>query len=144
MSHTYLFQPGEWHAAGYVLDESGERISVGGRSRIRHGDEEWWNEMELTLMTGPAQSVEQRYRYTPFARGRSDTAWTCDHSDFGMFSGRLIVVGDAMLSKGQSLDGRKTVLECLFQRTEGCYLSRGAWFRDGAHIASWIIELTRD
>jgi hypothetical protein len=144
MHHTFLLEEGGWHAAGYLLDEAGEHVSVSGRSSIRHGDEEWWNESELTLQSGPAQRIEHRYRFTPFVRGRMDTGWTAEHSELGTFSGRLVIVGDALLSKGQSPDGRNTVIECLLQRSEGCYLSRGAWFRDGAHISSWIIELTRD
>lgn len=144
MNHTFLFQEGEWQAAGYLLDEAGERINVSGRAVVRHGDEEWWDETEMTLLVEPAQTIENLYHFTPFARGRLDTAWTSDHSELGMFSGRIVIVGDALLSRGQSPDGRNAVLECLLQRSEGCYLSRGAWFRDGTHIASWIIELTRD
>jgi hypothetical protein len=141
LEHTFLLKEGLWRSTGEFLDGAGKLTKVEGEAHIRHHPDKWVYEGVLRMATSPP--VEQRtiYEIQPMAPGNFATLWTSKSAAFGTLHGRLIVVGDAILSAYESATGRYRGQDTILMRDERRYSARGALFDGGKLLSAWTFEL---
>jgi hypothetical protein len=142
--HTFLFQEGLWTAKGVYYDESMNRASLEGETRITHHPDVWLNEGRMIIeLDGKKVEIENRYRVIPFAAGSDFTAWESFNPALGTLRGHFIVIGDAILSSCASAESRYTGTEFLLRETADHYINRGTLFSKSGKISSWALTMTR-
>ena len=141
--HTYLLQPGRWRARGSYLDAAGTAVPASGESRVEHRTDEWVNESWLRLELPERPVLANRYRIEPLEPGEPTALWTSENPALGRLLGRLVVVGDAILSVWSSEDGRHTGTACLALQPDGSYREHGCLLGESELVSAWAIRLER-
>lgn len=143
MQHTFLFESGAWKATGTLVDARGEHSRIRGSSRIRLDGPEWGIEGVLELSGASRLSYCNDYTVAPGRSGGEQARWEATNSRLGRFSGSFMVVGESILSTGESDDGRYVVSEWLLQVDSDRYVNRGVLLCGGERLESWAMELER-
>ena len=141
--HTYLFKPGLWRADGEYFDAAGNAYPVEGESRVTHAHALWINESLMRIVGNEGASFRNEYRITPFSEKRDFTGWNADHDVLGKLTGRLTLVGDAILSLYRSEDSEYAGTESWLRISGILYRNWGTLFHGGDKLSSWMVRMNR-
>ena len=141
--HTYLFNPGLWHADGEYFDEGGGAYPVEGESRITHRNALWYNESEMKISGSENMAFSNYYEIVPFRADRDVTRWTSANDTLGKLSGQFVLVGDTILSLFQSENAQYTGTEYLLRISDIVYRNWGMLFSGRDKLSSWMMCLNR-
>jgi hypothetical protein len=141
VEHTFLLKEGLWRSEGEFSDGAGNRTAVTGEAQIRHYPDKWV--YEGVLRTATSQPAEHRtvYEIAPIAAGAFATTWTSKSASLGTLHGRLILVGDAILSAYESATGRYRGQDTILRRDDRHYSARGALLEGARILSAWAVEL---
>ena len=141
--HTYLLKPGLWRADGEYFDGAGKAYPVEGESRVTHGNALWINDSRMRIAGNEGTSFRNEYRIAPFIGERDFTGWSADHDVLGKLTGRLILVGDAIVSLYRSEDSEYAGTESWLRISSILYRNWGTLFRGSDKLSSWMVRLNR-
>jgi hypothetical protein len=139
--HTFLFQEADWEAEGILLDQDGNESAATGVTRIRHGEDEWRIEGEMTTGLDDPSVIRNDYTLVPWPGGEDASPWEAVSPVLGLLFGMIAVVGDTILSRFVSEDGEYSGMESFRMIDETTYENRGALFKRDRKISSWRMEL---
>lgn len=141
--HTFLFEEGVWEADGTYTDEEGSSVKARGRTEVRHEEERWTNEGEITVLTDPPTTLENRYAFPRPRREAVNLPWASENPSLGRLTGAFVVEERILLSSYRNEDGTVTGVEALVKIEADHYESAGALFRQGRRMGSWRFVLRR-
>src|SRR5512134_1277267 len=143
MRHTFLLADGFWVAEGEYYDRHGNVYSAALQSETAHREGVWVNDWILKVFFDEPVMIANRYEFEPFGPGKNSTPWKAVNRFLGNLSGRLVVVGDSMLSLFRSEDGRYSGTEWLQMVGERTYRSRRVLLDGDKVFSSWAMELQK-
>ncbi len=155
MRHTFLCQPGLWNATGVYLDPDGNESQAGGTMRVAHEQGRWQTEGVLDFAETPAefgadqtdQGLPGRFQWIcqmePFPENGFQTEWMADSDRFGHMKGITLTVSNALVSTGESSDGRYVLSEWQERINEDHYVARGVILDRGRRVAAWALHMER-
>ena len=143
MSHTYLLAEGFWVGEGEYYDRHGNVYSAVIQSETTNREGVWINDWILKIFFDEPVAIANRYEIEPFGPGKNSTSWKAANRILGNLSGRLVVVGDSILSLFRSEDGRYSGTEWLQMVGEGTYRSRRVLLDCDRVFSSWSMELRK-
>jgi hypothetical protein len=142
-SHTWLFEPGTWSAAGSFWDKGEVERAGRGSSIVRHTGASWEIEGSMEILGDPPLRFENNYRMAaPGGRARV-VPWQSENPALGTLTGVFVVLGDTIMSSFQSSDGSSLGGEHMRQLAPDRYQARGLFLRSGAVVSTWSMELVR-
>jgi hypothetical protein len=98
MSHTFLFEPAVWTAAGTFWRADGEALQLTGRTEIAHRPECWLLSGTIKVHGSPPVEFVQASLITPPGHGDASLKWSFESATFGKLEGRFAIVGGSILS----------------------------------------------
>lgn len=148
VKHTFLFEEGVWRITGNYSDGRGHIVSIKGESKLYHvtynvaffTNEDW---MVLEPENGSPVEIKNKYMIKPFEKNRDYTSWTMDNLIMGKLFGKLVIVGDSVISTFSSSDGIYSGSEILIMVDEKTYRNKGCLFRGDRKISSWWVDLKK-
>ena len=140
--HTFLFEPGVWHATGTLWRADGEPLEALGRTEIAHREECWLLSGTLKVLGAPPTEFVQAYLIEP-PSADGTLKWTFENAMFGKLAGRFAIVGDSILSVyGCDATGYHGA-EHLGQLDADSYRSNGMLLLKDRVVYSWSMHLKR-
>jgi hypothetical protein len=143
MSHTFLLEEGFWVAEGEYYDENGNGYSAVAQWETTHRTEVWVTERIMKVFFDEPVAVADLCEIEPFEKGRNSTGWTSRNRILGSLKGRLVLVGDSILSLFMSEDGRYSGTEWLHMAGGRTYRNRGVLFDGDRVLSSWAMEVRK-
>jgi hypothetical protein len=143
MGHDFPVAEGFWVAEGVYFDENGNVFSAAIQSVTTRREGVWVNDWVLKVSFDEPVAISNRYEIEPFVPGKSSTPWKATSRILGNLSGRLVVVGDSILSLFRSEDGRYSGTEWLQRVGEGSYRSRRVLLDGDRVFSCWAMELRK-
>jgi hypothetical protein len=143
MKHTYIFEEGNWKAAGLYYDHEGNEIGVYGETTINHLQDEWVLDGFMELKIENPVRIFNKYSIIPMSDKKDHTKWTSENPALGKLIGKFMIIGDTILSSYISENGIYSGTESLFGINENKYLNRGFAFNGENKLSSWEVTLER-
>jgi len=143
MSHTFLFQPAVWTAAGTFWRADGEALEAVGRTEIAHRPECWLLSGTLKVLGAPPAEFKHAYWIEPPAPGGGSLKWTFENEMFGKLEGRFAVIGPSILSVYGCETSGYHGAEHLGQLDDDTYRSTGMLLLRDRIAYSWQMLLKR-
>jgi hypothetical protein len=118
-------------------------VDVFGETAIEHGDKVWSLNGFMELKRDEPVRFYNNYTIQPILPGRDHTAWTSVNPSLGTLVGRFMIVGDIILSRYRSEDGKYSGTESLRMVDPKTYENRGFAFQESNKLSSWQVTLER-
>ncbi len=144
MTHTFLFEPAVWIAAGTFWRGDGEPLEAVGRTEIAHRDQCWLLSGKLKVLGAPPVEFVHAYLIEPPAEGASAMRWTFETETFGKLAGTYVVVERSILSLFGCETSGYHGTEHLSQLDADHYATDGALLQKDKLIYSWALRLSRE
>ena len=143
MRHTYILEDAKWRAKGKYYDRQANVTDVWGETLIEHQADQWVLDGFMEVCGDQPMRFFNKYSIAPIAQGRDFTTWSSINPALGTLNGRLMIVGDTILSMFQSKDNQYYGAETLRQIDENKYLNKGFTFCGEEKLSSWEVVLER-
>jgi hypothetical protein len=144
MSHTFLFEPAVWIAAGTFWRGDGEALEAVGRTEIAHREQCWLLSGTLKVLGAPPVEFVHAYWIEPPGAGGSTMKWTFETETFGKLHGMYAVIGSSIVSVfGCDATGYRGA-EQLGQIDADHYGTVGLLLQNDKLIYSWQMRLSRE
>jgi hypothetical protein len=143
MTHTFLFEPGVWTAAGSFWRADGERLEAEGRTQIAHRPECWLLSGTLKVLGSPPVEFVNAYSIETPGRDTMTMKWTSENATLGKLSGTFSVIGTCIFSVYQCSASGYHGAEHLGQVDANRYHAAGILLLNERRLSSWQLVLTR-
>ncbi len=143
MTHTFLFEPAVWTAAGTFWREDGEPLEATGRTEISHRPECWLLSGTLKVLGSPPCEFVNAYAIEPPGREGASMKWTSENATLGKLHGTFSVVGNSILSAYTSETAGYHGVEHLGQIDSDTYQATGLLLLEDRRLLSWQMLLRR-
>lgn len=141
--HTYLFEEGTWSVSGSYCDSENNDLEVKGENQIKHNEDKWLLDDYFELQNMTKTHIQSKYKVTPVSKDSEFTFWESEHPDLGTLLGRVMVVGNTIMSMYQSESRLYAGTEVLEKINDNKYHARGFNFNGDEKLSSWNITLER-
>lgn len=115
-----------------------------GRTTVTHQGGIWISDGYLKASKGRGVEMRNTAIVTPFTNGGDTTTWKSMDPSLGALRGRLVIVGDSIISTFSSGDELHSGCEFVLKASEREYSARGYVLKNGEKTSSWSVRLERE
>ena len=141
--HTYLLKPGSWKITGVYHDSANNTSDLTGEAIVEQGNEQWVLSRVMELGDPAATRLKRVFRVVPMQNDSDHTTWWSDTPEVGTLMGRLMIVGNALMSSYQSESRLFSGTEVFEKVNDSTYKAKGFALDGEDKMASWEITLTK-
>ncbi len=141
-NHTFLLHQAIWDAEGKYFNPAGDEIKLAGVIKISHTVAQWHCDELLKI---PAKGVDffHSAEMMPIKNGSCCTSWEGFNKQFGLITGRYVIVSDVMISSFKSGTGLFNGVEYARFIDKFTYELKGYLFEKECLKYSWVLQLNR-
>ena len=143
MTHTFLFEPGIWTAAGTFWRGDGEPMEAQGRTEITHRENCWLLAGRLKVLGSPPVEFVNAYCIDPPGRQHASMKWVSENATLGRLQGNFSVIGTCIFCVYRCHDSGYHGAEHFEQLDANSYRSAGVLFLEDRPLSSWQVTLRR-